>query len=256
MHTRVGIATIAVFALALTAGCLGPQQIPDDELTADAEYNWETDVDAEITITESSWLGANEFKAVYQIDNRSQVELYQRGLSRDRPLRVQAVQFQYPNGTVVGADQLSITTEAERTIIELPADSGALAFTGTHPSKELQIEAYVEGSYRVILPPNHRTADFLLGDVVPGNYTVTELDSRVAVSWQSVDRSLLVRYYAERDRMIFWGLVAGLSVIGLGGYLYFRREIARLMRWREQQGLDVDDEVDDDDRRRPPPGLR
>ncbi len=254
MHRRQLLALIAVFALALTAGCLG-NEIPEEDLATNATYDWETEVDAEITIDDANWIGANEFQAVYQVSNQSTIEFYREGIARDRAMQIRAIKFQYPNGTVVDHEAMTVDTTEERTIVTLPATDGRFGMTATHSSKQLRLEPYVEGSYRLLLPPNHEAADFLLGDVVPSDYEVTTSGDRTIITWSEAESTILVRYYAERDRLLFWGFLAGASLIGLVGYLYFRRQIAQLIGWREQQGLDIDEDYDDDDRR-PPPGMR
>ncbi len=242
------VATVAVLALAATAGCIGTD-IPEEDLAANATYDWETNTTATVTVVESGWIGTSDFKAVYQMENRSELELYRSSLARDRPLKVRSVKFRYPNGTIVDYAALTVETTQERTTIGLPSANGSVAFTGTHRSKKLELEPYVEGSYRVILPENHDATDFLLGDVVPGEYELGSVDGHRTITWESVDQPVFVRYYATRDQVVFWGFFGVLGVVALGGYLYFRRQISRLVGWRERQGLDLDDE---DEGRRPP----
>ena len=251
MH-RKHLALAGVLVLVFTAGCLGAT-VDEDALAEEQEYDWEIDTDAEIRIEESSLLTADEFTAVYRIDNQSSMELFRSGLSRDRAVSVRAVQFRYPNGTVVGADELTVETDGSRTTVGFPADNGTFAFTSEYQNQEVLLEPYVEGSYRAMLPPGHDVTDFLLADVAPAGFQRSTVDDRVVIEWEHVDTTLLLRYYATRDQLIFWGLVVGLAGIGLGGLVYFRREVNRLERFRREQGLDVD--LDDDDRRRPPPGM-
>ncbi len=251
MERRHAIALVAVLALAATAGCVGTD-IPEEELAANATYDWETNATATVTVIESGWIGTSDFEAVYQVENRSEIALYRSSLARDRPLEVRSVKFRYPNGTVVGYEALDVETTRERTTVSFPATEGQFAFTATHRSKKLELEPYVEGSYRVILPPNHDVRDFLLGDVVPGTYELGSVDGQRTITWDDVEEPVFVRYYATRDRVVFWGIFGVLGVIALGGYLYFRRQINQLVGWRERQGLDIDE--DEDDRRRPPRG--
>lgn len=248
---RETLALVGVFVLLFTAGCLGAA-VDEEALSEEAEYEWDIDTDAEIRIDESSLLTADEFTVVYRIENQSSIELFRPGLSRDRPVDVRAVQFRYPNGTVVGADRLGVETDGDRTMVEFPAANGSFAFTSEYRNQELLLEPHVEGSYRALLPPGHDVTDFLLADVAPADHERSVVDDRVVLDWEHVDTTLLLRYYATRDQYLFWGLVIGLLGVGLGGLVFFRRQIKRLERFRREQGLDVDV---DDDRRRPPPGM-
>lgn len=252
MRRRRTIAVLAVLALAITAGCLGPT-VSEEELAEDATYNWDTDVDAEIVLEEGGLLGGDEFRGVYRIENQSEIQLYRRGFTRDHALHIRAVQFRHPNGTVVGHEEIDVETSQQRTTVHLPAEHGQFAFTADRRTQQLSIPAYVEGSHRVILPPGHRVGDFLLSDVVPRNAETEVVNDRMSLTWEEVDNRLIVRYYLDRDQTLFWGLVAILSVAGIGIYLYYSREIRRIAEWRKEQGLDVD--YDEDDRDRPPPGM-
>lgn len=248
---RQSLALGGVVVLVFMAGCLGAT-VDDEALAAEQTYEWELDTDAEIRIEDSSLLTADEFTAVYRIDNQSSIELFRSGLSRDRPLEIRAVQFRYPNGTVVGAEALTVETDGDRTTVRFPADNGTFAFTSEYRNQEVLLEPYIDGSYRAVLPPGHDVTDFLLADVAPAGFERSVSGDRVVIEWEHVDTTILLRYYATRDQLIFWGLVTGLAGVGLAGLVYFRREINRLERFRKEQGLDVDV---DDDRRRPPPGM-
>lgn len=248
---RKTLALSGVLVLVFMAGCLGAT-VDEDALAAEQTYDWEIDTDVEIRIEESSLFSADEFTAVYRIENQSSIELFRSGLSRDRPVEIRAVQFRYPNGTVVGAEELTVETDGDRTTVEFPTNNGTFAFTSEYQNQEVLLEPYVEGSYRAVLPPEHDVTDFLLADIAPAGFERSVSGDRVVIDWEHVDTTILLRYYATRDQLIFWGLVAGFAGIGLGGLVYFRREINRLERFRREQGLDVDI---DDDRRRPPPGM-
>lgn len=255
MHRRLILATVLVATLAVTAGCVGTN-LDDEALNEDISYTWslEEDVDANITLTEGAPLQRGEFAAVYRV-NQSEIELYHRELTRDRPLSIRGVAFQYSNGTVVSLDSDDVSIENRRTVITMPADAGKVAFTADRQTKQLRHLVPVGGTYRVTLPPDHRVADFLLSDVSPGGYTTERHGEQTTIVWEEIEpgTTILLHYYFERDRLLFWGLTGVLSVIGLAGYAYYSRQIKRLIKWRKEQGLDVD--YDDDDRRRPPPGM-
>jgi len=75
------------------------------------------------------------------------------------------------------------------------------------------------------------------------------------IRWENPDRNVFVRYYLQRDILIFGGLVAVLGAVMVGGLIYYLRQIRELENKRKEMGLDVeadDDEFDDG----PPPGMR
>ncbi|MFC4549184.1 MULTISPECIES: DUF5803 family protein [Halorussus] len=256
MNRRLLLGFGALALLAVTAGCtsgiFGPGEISDKRLAQDADYDWNTTADVTLNVT------SGEYHAVYEFSNRSKLSVYQyASLGDKQPVEVSAVQFRYPNGTVVKLEQKHVQKKQSRTVITPPSDYGTLAYTAPHRGKSFSTPAYVEGSYEVILPKGMRVGNFLLSQVRPDGYQ-TELDAetnRVHIRWTEdvTADSVVVRYYLARDLVIFAGLIAVGVLVALAGLAYYRLQIRRLEREREELGLNVDtgDEFDQG----PPPGM-
>jgi len=264
MNRRLVLASLALVALALVAGCLGSGPIPDDRLDASPEeaYAWDQPERVHITLQENA-----KFRAVYRL-NSTEMELFRRdGFGGRNPLSVEAIRYRYPNGSVVTGTEIrarngSVERNRDRVLVTLPADAppgGKLAFTADSTPKRFSLPVYVEGDYEVVLPPNRRVEVPVFGSVSPGGYsTETTPDARTHIQWDEVtSRSVVVQFYLQRDLYIFGGVAAALVVLGIGGLAYYRRQIEALKRQREELGLDVEEEDDDDEfRRGPPPGMR
>jgi hypothetical protein len=274
-RSRRLLALALLALLAASAGCnvLGPGPVDRDALSEDATYDWNRSVDASIDVS------TNSYTAVYNVSAKSTgdegtIELYQRDtLGTDIPLEVSALQFRfengtrvryedgqqilvYPNGTTKSTDTLGLEKTRQRTIVTLPADEGKLAYTVDKVGKQVSTPTFVEGSYEMRLPENARVGVPLLAQVQPTQATTTLEDGRVLLTWDDVTRSpvVLVRWYLERDLLIFSAiLLIGIGLALVGG-TYYWLQIKETVRTREDVGLDVD--TGDDDRRRPPPGMR
>lgn len=257
---RKALAAALLVVLVATAGCasfLGSDDPDPDELTAEGEYDWDAPANTTFNISRS------QFTAVLSVQNRSHVVVYRTDeLGTDEPLQLRALQFRYPNGTVVTANASGLWAESEgqRTNITLPNRTGQVAFTAPRPqAKRFGSPVFIEGSHAVVLPPNTRVGIPLLSRVNPGGYdTEVREDGRMVIVWDDVERGpIITRYYLERDILIFGSIAGILTVVGIGGAVYYLRQIRVLQRRREEIGLDVemeDDEFDDDDG--PPPGMR
>lgn len=251
MNRRL-FALLSLFVLVALAGCSGLGSVTSEEgLREDADYDWNTDADATIDI------GDGEYRAVYTIDGRSTVRLYQSThYGNDQPIDVRALRFRYPDGTVVGVEDENLEVEETRSevYVHLPAEEGKLAFTSDSRSRNFRTDTFVEGSYEVTLPPGYRVDNFVLATVRPGGYETELVDDRVHIRWEEVTADTIsVRYYLERDVRLFGGLVVVASIGAVIGIGYVYRQIQELKRRREEMGLDVT--VEDDDRK-PPPGMR
>lgn len=237
-----------VVALAASAGCtgvFGGGGLDSEQVNRAASYDWNTTANVTVTVQE----GGNEYHAVYTFSNRTRLAVYTHGeIEGDQPLSVAAVRFRYPNGTVVrpNASALSVRQEGSRTVIEPPQRRGQLAYSAPAAPKRVGLQAVVDGSYELVLPPAMRTEAFLFGSVVPGGYTTSvDEQNRLHLHWDELrGNSIDVRYYLERDFYIFTGLAALATVLALVGVVYYRFQIRRLERRREEVGLDVggDDE--------------
>jgi len=208
------------------------------------------------------------------------MEVYTRdALGTDQPLDVEALRFRYPNGTVLryasegddvelvreypngttepAASELAVEKTRRRTVIYIPTNrSGQVAFTTPKNGKRVGTPTFVRGSYEMVLPPETRVDIPVLAQVQPPQDDMETVDGRVHIVWNNVDRarSVVVRYYLQRDLLIFGALLAGLTIMGAIGAGYYWLQIRETVRRREEVGLDVD--VEDDDSGGPPPGMR
>jgi len=250
MRRRV-LALAALALLVAGAGCLGGGGPSEEDLSKNATYEWDTSVNASITLI------GGEYQAVYRVVNTTTLEVYDRStFGNEEPLRLSALQFRYPNGTVVRSSAFNVTTGDGRTRLGLPAENGSVAFTGARNGKELSVPVFVEGSYEVILPDGTGVGIPFLSQVDPGGYETSTEDGRTVITWEAVEGDTVrVSYYLDRDLLIFGGLLFVGIVGGVGGVAYYLREIRSLERRREEVGLDVEDDEDPRDRG-PPPGMR
>lgn len=239
--------TIALLAL---AGCASFGNVTSEEgLSEGATYDWETDANVTIDLREDT------YTAVYDIEDRSSIRVYQRTrYGIEDPLAIRSLQFRYPNGTVVEASAFEVSETRSAVHLELPAENGQLAYTAPKRSKQFSTTVFVEGSWEVIVPEGHRVDNMVLATVRPGGYESRLEEDRVHLTWDSVtSRSVRVEYYLARDLYLFVGLIALAAVAGVAGIGYVYRQIQDLRRERRELGLDLEVDEDDD---RPPPGMR
>jgi hypothetical protein len=231
---RRALALFAVLGLAVTAGCAGAG-LDREALAANATYHWDTDAAATINIT------GDQYRGLYRLDNGSSLPVYRLdSLGSEQPLPIEALRFRYPNGTVVGPDDIRVERQDARTVVTPPAN-GTVAFIAPAGSKSFRTPVLLAGSQEVILPPNVRIGVPLLGTASPGGYSRSvESDGRVHMRWDDLDTGTEIdlQYYLQRDLYIFGGLVGGLTLIGAVGVLYFRRQIRKLAARREATDLE------------------
>lgn len=255
---RRALAAATVALLAASAGCtgfgiFGGGSVDEAAIRENASYDWETEANASINVT------SDRYQSVYRISGRETLEVYTRdGLGTERPLDVRAVKFRYPNGTVVGVAPDRVEKTRSRTVVDLPASEGQLAFTADHRGKTFSTPAFVDGGYTVTLPAGMRVDYVPLAQVQPRGYVTERVGDRVRIVWGNdvIDRGgdIVVRYYLARDLLIFAGVVALLFLVGLGGVGYYLLQIRRLEDRRQEVGLDVDT-GDDGGGDGPPPGF-
>lgn len=235
------------------AGCFGPAEIPDEQLAGNVSYDWDTDAAAAYSLSRSS------YTAVYELTNRSTLAVHDRDpLGVEAPVDISALRFRYPNGTVVNAthDNLSAQLQQRRTIITLPNRSGQVAYTAARSGKQFSTPVVVEGRQTITLRPGARVGIPLLSQVRPGNVTTrVGEDNRMTIAWHNqTSGSLSVQFYLQRDVLLFSLLLLVTLTAGIGGSVYYLRQIRQLEAEREEIGLDVDTEDEGD--RGPPPGMR
>lgn len=248
------LALVGLVLLAGTAGCLGSSEIPDSQLNEEANYTWDSDANASYRIDRSS------YQAVVSVPNRTTIEVHRSdALGTDQPVRLQALKFRFTNGTVVNATRanLSATQHQKRTTLRLPARDGKVAFSAPRTGKEFTVPVVVEGSQAITLPPSARVGIPLLSQTSPGGFETSVEGNRMTIYWSDVsDGALRVRYYLQRDILLFSLLVLVVTSVGVGGGIYYWRQIRRLERRREELGLDIDYDDDDPRDRGPPPGMK
>lgn len=271
MNRRLLAALALVFVFGL-AGCttiFGSDAGDPESLSQEASYEYDTEYDAFITINRNNYTAVYNVSAKVTGDNGTMQLWRTNALTVEQPLEISALQFRYPNGTVVKfvdgeavrvyedgteepTDSLSVETTRRRTIVTLPAEEGQLALTAPKNGKELAIYTPVHGSYEVALPPNTDASIPLLSRVQPSNDDRREVGDRVHLQWESVETSIvLIRWYLDRDLWLFGGLAVVAGIVGVTGSAYYYRQIKRAEKRREQEGFEL--EYGDDDG--PPPGM-
>jgi len=241
-------------ALTLLAGCFGPSEIPDEQLSESANYTWDQDAAAAYSLDRST------YAAVFNVTNRTTVAVHSRdALGVESSIGISALQYRFRNGTIVNATHpgLNATRSQDRTRIALPTRNGSVAFTAARSGKQFGVPVAVAGAQAITLPPGARVGVPLLSQVSPGNYTTSVSDGRMTVRWANqTGGTIRVQYYLQRDLLLFSVILLGGLAIGLGGAIYYLRQIRQLESQREAIGLDVDQEDDDPRDRGPPPGMR
>lgn len=255
---RRRLAVLALVAAVFLSGCgiFGGGEIDDDDLLEEQEYDWDTNATASFDLDVSS----SAYAAVVTVENRSTLEIHRDSWVRgDRSISIEALQFQFANGTVVNATHPGLTAieGSDETTIELPASNGSVGYTAPRDGKSWSLQAPVDGTYRLDLPESTRVGIPLLSRTTPSIDDETLTDDQMSLYWNDVETgdTLAVRYYLVRDLWLFGGLFAIAVSLGIGGVTYYYRQIQRAKRKREDVGLDIDYEDDPGDDG-PPPGMR
>lgn len=235
MRHVFAVGVLVVF-IAMT-GCLGGGPITQSDLDANASYDWSTETTVRYNVT------GETFTAVTQVTNGTAVEAYRvTEFQGEQPIRVSAVRFRYPNGSVVTVNVSAVEQTDSRTVIDPPADDGKLGYTARSFPKEFTVGVARAGSYEVVLPRDMRIGIPLLGTISPGGAELRVVDDRVHLRWSSLSGGeIALHYYLERDFWLFTALVVGLTVIGIFGAIYYWFRIQQLEDQRRATGLEVED---------------
>ncbi|MFB6114476.1 MAG: DUF5803 family protein [Halodesulfurarchaeum sp.] len=225
-----------LFILVL-AGCSGGV-VSEQALNASATYSWDTEATVHVNVTQGT------YRAVYDLDNQSRVELFQRGdLGDENPLPIRAIKFKYRNGTVVDASAITVSETDSRTVVELPSPYGKFAYTARFSTGQVFIPTGVKGSYEVVLPPGARMGIPIISVAEPGGYEKTLRNDRVHLRWENPSRdAITVSYYYQRDLYLFGGLLGLLVLVAMAGAVYFKIQLGSLESERED--VDVEEETD------------
>lgn len=263
MRRRLVAALGLVAVLVALAGCtsvFGGGQPDPGRLNEDATYDWDTNTTTTYNVSRG------QFTGIITVENESSIELYQRDeLGTEEPMDATALRYRFPNGTVVApADRADfyVNSTRSRLNVTLPRAGGQVGFRAERPNaKRFSVPMYLESphSVEVTMPPQGRVGVPLLSKVSPGGSTTNVPDGsdRMTVRWDRAERGpVLVRYYLARDLLLFGGVGGALVLFGVGGALYYLRQIRVLERRREEIGLDVEMETDEFDDDGPPPGMR
>lgn len=252
-------ALLALVAVVFLAGCglFGGGEIDEDDLVGEQEYNWESNATTAVDLSVSS----NAYAAVVDVEGQSSLEVYRVSTFRgDSSVSIEALQFQFPNGTIVDATHQNLTAieGSDETTINLPAENGSVGFTASRDGKRYSSPVFVDGDYEIELPESTRVGIWGLSRTSPSpDETVLE-DDQMTLHWEDMERgdAISIRYYLVRDMYLFGGLLAISLSLAIGGFTYYYRQIRRAQAKREEVGLDVDMEDDDLEDDGPPPGMR
>jgi hypothetical protein len=258
---RRTLALLALVGLVVSSGCLSlitGGGVNDERLDQqpEAAYDWDADSDVHITISDHA-----TYQAVYNLSaaENDRIELYHRdALGTQTPLRVRSLRYRYPNGTVINGSQIddqggTLESQREQLVVEPPVDGGQLAFSGDSTPKRFALPTFVDGSYTIVLPEERRVGVPLFGRISPGADDVSMENGQVHIRWDDLStNTVVVQYYLQRDLQIFAAAAGILSLVGIVGLAYYRRQLQELRETREELGLKMDVEDDRDD---PPPGM-
>ncbi len=251
MNRRLLLATVAVGLLVVFAGCSAIfGGISDEELDREEEYDDLLESDKDVAID----VEGGEFRAVYDLNETESLSLYRTSFYREEAIDIWAVRYWDPDGSELNGSEIDVDQSRSETTIEVPDGNGTVAFSGPAGSKTFVLPAFVAGSYEVTLPEDHRTTNFLFGNVQPGGYDREVVDDRERLTWESNDSTLSIRFYQTRDIPLFVGVVLVVSALGGVGIAYYYRQVKELREQREELGLNMD--IEDDDSDPPPPGMR
>ncbi|MGK2229912.1 MAG: hypothetical protein ACI9QA_000060 [Methanobacteriota archaeon] len=218
---RRGVAVaLALVAVALLTGCLSP--LPEE---GEVDYTDRWNTSAETTY----YIDDDTFTAVVDVGglNGSEFEIWERDpFGGDSSVQVAGVRFR-DDGNVTNVS--NVDTSGDRTVIELPAEGGRLAYTATKSGTSFTHPSPVSGSVEAHLPPGTDARDFFLGRISPGSYNVTS-EEPLVVRWGGLERGryVTVEYYQRGYPYVLIGVLVLLLVSAVVVFLYYRRRLSEM----------------------------
>lgn len=242
MRRRWLLVALAVVLLSASAGCMGQSAVSDQQLGQSASYDWGSPAAANATVAVNATGG--HYRAVMNLTGRNETKLrfaQASQLGGTNPVSVSAIQFRYPNGTVVNASSIAVSQSNSAVTVTVPSKRGEFAYTAPMGGGSLSVPVVLSGaSYDVVLPPSTRVDIPVFGTVSPGGYERTTSGDRTRLHWASVNAdSIGVHFFLMRDVYLFGGLLAAAAILAVLVVAYFRYRIRQLERDREESGLDV-----------------
>jgi len=231
--------TMLVVMLAL-AGCLsmgGPVDSDRLDRAPPAPYHWTTEAAVHATVQAD-----DRVQVVVQPSEEELRLAFDDEVAGERSVPIGAVRAQLTNGTILTGSQLrdagaTITETREATTIQVASDTEitAVGFTMDSRRNQLLLPPIRGGTHVVVLPAGRQVELPIIGQVRPRADTASLLgDDRVELRWDDLSsRSIVIRYYQDRDLVLFGGLIATAGAVLIGGLVYFRREVLQLQRRRE-----------------------
>jgi hypothetical protein len=218
MRRRVA-AALVLLGLAFLTGCLSPLP-PEDEV----EYGDRWNTSAEVTY----YIEDDTFTAVVQTEslNGTEFEIWERDpFGGDNPVQVAGVRFRNGNNITNISE---VDTSRDRTVVELPAEEGRLAYIAEKTGTSFTHPSPVTGDVAVHLPPGTDARDFFLGRISPGGYEV-ESEEPLVLRWEDLERGtyVSVEYYRRGYPYILIGVLVVLLVAAVAVVYYYKKMLEK-----------------------------
>jgi len=239
MNRRL-LALVVLVLVVGVSGCLsggGPIDRERLDRAPPGPYAWSTDAAVHATVH------ADDRVQVVVTPVEGELRLaFEDEVAGERSVPIGAVRAQQAGGTVLTGSQLReagarITETREATTVQVASstDIVAVGFTMESRRNQLLLPAVRDGAHVVVLPEGRNVDLPIVGQVRPGPDAMVETaDGRIELRWEQLEaRPISVRYYQDRDLVLFGGVIAVAAAVLVGGLVYFRREVLQLRRRRE-----------------------
>ena len=242
MNRRLLGLTMLAVMLAL-GGCLsvgGPVDSDRLDRAPPAPYHWDTDASVHATVHAD-----NRVQVVVQPSDEELRLAFEDEVAGERSVPIGAVRAQLTDGTILTGSQLraagaTITETREATTIQVASETeiAAVGFTMDSRRNQLLLPPIRAGTHVVVLPAGRQVDLPIIGQVRPrADEAALVGGDHVELRWDDLTtRTIVIRYYQDRDLMLFGGLIATAGAVLIGGLVYFRREVLQLQRRREGVG--------------------